>query len=573
MLFAGRSIPRAIEALRDTLAKVRPTAGTRADAVDRALLHLSAIAFHHARSDRDTPVVVLIGGTGAGKSTIVNRLVGQTIAATSFRRTFTAGAVAIASQVDRVPDRFADLPTRLLAPELLPARGEGDAISIALATSPLIEKVVLVDSPDLDGDVPDHHAIADRLFRFAEAVVFLVTPEKYQMTELWPYYRLAARYGVASRFVMNKIDDPAAPGDYLKQLRDAGLEASHVFEIPRDDATYAPPQTASLGALRDALASLQASPDAKRSGLAARSADLRARVADQIVEPMRADRAAADRAIAGLQAMLLPEPGVDVNSITRDLQRRLQQRSVLYLIGPGRILDRVRQVPGLLLRLPRTAWDLLRRGGAASEDAIPPEQRTLPDFRESLIAQFRLLHSRIDDLLAGAHLPAGPDASWKLPVERAGDVADEELADLRTWLEQRWNATPRDTAALKKLLRLLPGGDRLLKMSEAAPYLLAVACAAHGAIFGHLDIMILGGYGLATWLVERMSNEVASRTRATNRAIARRFAQLAEQQVNRTIDAVRNCVPDVRSIDALESQANDLAAALGGDDRQPEGAR
>ncbi|HMO27577.1 MAG TPA: hypothetical protein PKB10_15050, partial [Tepidisphaeraceae bacterium] len=366
---------------------------------------------------------------------------------------------------------------------------------------------------------------------------------------------------------------PAAPADYLKQLRDAGIATERVYEVPRDDATYTPPPAGALPALREELMSLRVQAEPKRAGLAARAADLRARVVDQIVEPMRADRAAADRAIAGLHAMLLPEPGVDVNPITRDLQRRLQQRSVLYLIGPGRILDRVRQVPGLLLRLPRTAWDLLRRGGSSTDDAIPPEQRTLPDFRESLIAQFRLLHSRIDDLLAGSRLPEGLDASWKLPVDRAGDIADEELAELRTWLEQRWNATPRDTAALKKLLRILPGGDRLIRMSEAAPYLLAVACAAHGAIFGPLDIMILGGYGLATWLVERMSNEVASRTRATNRNIARRFARLAEQQVNRTIDAVRSCVPDVRAIDSLESHAGDLAAALGADQPDPEGAR
>ena len=50
--------------------------------------------------------------------------------------------------------------------------------------------------------------------------------------------------------------------------------------------------------------------------------------------------------------METPAPGVDVNPLTRALQRRLQQRSVLYLIGPGRILDRVRQVPMFLARLP-----------------------------------------------------------------------------------------------------------------------------------------------------------------------------------------------------------------------------
>src|SRR5467141_1287128 len=55
---------------------------------------------------------------------------------------------------------------------------------------------VVVDTPDLDGDQPAHHAQADRAFRWAQRIVFVVTPEKYQMTELLPYYRLARRYEV-----------------------------------------------------------------------------------------------------------------------------------------------------------------------------------------------------------------------------------------------------------------------------------------------------------------------------------------------------------------------------------------
>ena len=42
-----------------------------------------------------------------------------------------------------------------------------------------------------------------------------------------------------------------------------------------------------------------------------------------------------------VRSMETPQTGVDVNPITRQLARRLQQRSILYLIGPGRVLDRV----------------------------------------------------------------------------------------------------------------------------------------------------------------------------------------------------------------------------------------
>src|SRR5207248_7824355 len=101
-----------------------------------------------------------------------------------------------------------------------------------------------------------------------------------------------------------------------------------------------------------------------------------------------------------LRGMEAPVPGVDVNPLTQQLQRRLQQRSVLYLIGPQRVLDRVRQAPGLLVRLPRVAWDYLMRGEVSAAALSPKDNgqpRQVPDFRATLVDQFSVLPSRIDD--------------------------------------------------------------------------------------------------------------------------------------------------------------------------------
>jgi hypothetical protein len=270
--------------------------------------------------------------------------------------------------------------------------------------------------------------------------------------------------------------------------------------------------------------------------------------------------------------MEAPAPGVDVNPITEQLQRRLQQRSVLYLIGPGRILDRVRQMPGILVRLPRTAWDLVINGrmnvNSPSEAALAGE-RQLPDFHATLADQFAVIQSRIDDAVRS--VPAGPGwlsdpshpyAESKIDPADAGKIADEELKDLNDWLQKRWNATPRDTVLLLKLLRHLPGGEKLTQWTEAAPYLLAIIVAAHHAIFGHVDLMILGGYSLATWLTEKLSNEVASRTRQANRAIAVRFERLARQQIRQSIAWIQSRAPRLSEIDAIESMANDLQESL-----------
>jgi hypothetical protein len=471
----------------------------------------------------------------------------------------------------------------------------------------------LIDTPDLDGDTPAHHAQADRAFRWAEAVLFLVTPEKYQMTELLPYYRLARRYAVPALYVMNKCEEQAVVDDYARQLASGNLAPPlplspsaafgregergragegekragnpPVFVLPRDDATYEPPREMNLSALRSALGSLPPVDPAERAqGLQNRAGDVLGRFADQVLSPLRDDRREADRMIAALRAMVTPEAGVDVNPLTQQLQRRLQQRSILYLMGPGRILDRVRQAPTVLARLPRVAWDYLRDGRVSAGDLLNPagngrEDQTVPDFGAALADQFAVLQSRIDDVLrssptglrwvegeaeAGAGPGDKPYAAARIDPAQAGRIAEEELADLKAWLEQKWNATPRDTRMLETFLKYLPGGRRLGRWTEAAPYLLTIVLITHGAVFGHVDLLVLGGYGLATWLTERLSNEVTNRTRATNVRIEQRFADLARDQIEQVCAWLDRQAPNRRVLEQLERAAEEVHEVVGG---------
>ena len=140
----------------------------------------AALRFHLTSPDLSKPITVVLGGTGTGKSTLVNRLVGSTVTAASFRRTFTTGPVAVV-------DRPEDLPENWLGAEHVtaeagePPRGKTGAVMIVVDTK---SPTTLVDTPDLDGDQPTNHAQADRAFRWAHRIIFVVTPEKYQMTEL-----------------------------------------------------------------------------------------------------------------------------------------------------------------------------------------------------------------------------------------------------------------------------------------------------------------------------------------------------------------------------------------------------
>jgi hypothetical protein len=228
-------------------------------------------------------------------------------------------------------------------------------------------------------------------------------------------------------------------------------------------------------------------------------------------------------------------------------------------------------MPGILVRLPRTAWDMVINGrmNIKSPAEQPAGDRQVPDFNATLADQFAIIQSRIDDAIRGVSAgpawlsdPAHPYEQSKIDPSQAGKIADEELKDLNDWLQKRWNATPRDTVLLLKLLRHLPGGEKLTQWTEAAPYLLAIIVAAHHAIFGHVDLMILGGYSLATWLTEKLSNEVSARTRQANRAIALRFERLARQQIRQSIAWIESRAPRLSEIDAIESMANELQELL-----------
>lgn len=557
--------------------------GSVATAIERWRTDAAALRFHLRDTAKHPPLIAILGGTGTGKSTLVNRLLDSNVSAANFRRTFTAGAVAITADPANLPPNWLALEHHLAVETELPARGQPDTLIVVTSPQPLAAKVTLIDTPDLDGDQPQHHVQADRVFRWANAVLFLATPEKYQMTELLPYYRLAQRYAIPVLFAMNKCEETVVLNDYAQQLesgfgyRVAGTaEAainhnSRLFAIPRDDAAWNSPPDSDLAALRVALGAIHPMEAADReAGLSNRAADLLGRLTDQVVAPLREARREADRLIAALRGMESPEPGVDVNPITQQLQKRLQQRSVLYLMGPGRMMDRVRQVPGMLVRLPRTLWDSVIRGKriAINEPTSTEDDSQVPDFRANLVDQFAVVQSRMDDSLRSSPLAArwlaeraAAFTAAQVNPDDAGKIVDEQLAELRDWLEKRWNATPRDTLLILRLLRHLPGGQKLVQWAEAAPYLLALIVATHHAFFGHIDLMVIGGYSLATWLTEKLSNEVTHHVRSTNRRIGERFARLAHVQIERLCEWIDQQVPSARALDRLEKSVEELHVA------------
>jgi hypothetical protein len=211
------------------------------------------------------------------------------------------------------------------------------------------------------------------------------------------------------------------------------------------------------------------------------------------------------------------------------------------------MIDRVRSLPGTVARMPRSAWDLLTRGKLSMAEPEDVPSQGVPDFGREVADAFDLFVTRCQDAIG-----EGDATPWRIDRSEAEAVVQHQLDELRQWLEARWDAKPRDTRALEWLAKHVPGGKHVTKLSETAPYLLIAASAATSFVTAGAEQVAIGGYLLTTWLGEKLSNEVAARTRQANAAIQDDFAALCNQQVAEASAWLDANAPDPAAVKRLD---------------------
>jgi energy-coupling factor transporter ATP-binding protein EcfA2 len=134
--------------------------------------------------------VVLAGGTGAGKSTLINALAEAAIAEISpLRPTTTKPCV---------------YHHRDVAPSSLPVALTTEAIFIPHNHAPLRSKVI-VDTPDLDSFATHHRAATRALLKAAGLVLYVFTPQNYRDERIWSVLHEEKRFSACAA-VLNKVD-------------------------------------------------------------------------------------------------------------------------------------------------------------------------------------------------------------------------------------------------------------------------------------------------------------------------------------------------------------------------------
>ncbi|WFN89548.1 hypothetical protein P8A24_04875 [Arcanobacterium wilhelmae] len=208
----------------------------------------------------DAPLLCVIGGsTGAGKSAIVNSLIGENVVRSSAIRPTTRRPALVHNPADA--EAFASV--RVL-PELARVSGNvaGDSAGeLELIASQAVPRgLALLDAPDIDSVVEENRRLAAQLLAAADLWIFVTTAARYGDAIPWAMLDDAASRDIVLGIVLNRV--PPGVGaevraDLVSRLEERGLARAPLFMIAEqelNDGRIDPADVASLRAFLSSIA-------------------------------------------------------------------------------------------------------------------------------------------------------------------------------------------------------------------------------------------------------------------------------------------------------------------------------
>jgi GTP-binding protein EngB required for normal cell division len=172
-------------------------------------------------------VLALAGGTGVGKSSVLNALAGEAVSPVRSLRPTTEQPLAWVADENRqeLEPLFDWLGIKNVV-----GHGRDDLSGVAI-----------IDLPDVDSVRIEHRATVDALLPRIDAVAWVVDPEKYDDERLYEYLRQLAPHAERMRFIFNKSDrldsgqQQMLSNDLRRRLASAGIETAPIVMVSAAD--------------------------------------------------------------------------------------------------------------------------------------------------------------------------------------------------------------------------------------------------------------------------------------------------------------------------------------------------
>ncbi|WP_344008875.1 dynamin family protein [Streptomyces thermospinosisporus] len=470
----------ALSALRERVAAARfplPLAGApRARANrDELLAQLDDYLVPRLR-DPQAPLLAVVGGsTGAGKSTLVNSLVGRRVSEAGVLRPTTRTPVLVCHPEDHhwfsgmrvLPDLTRVWAHRHDPTDDLLLPGENPARVLRIETADTVPPgLALLDAPDVDSLVSDNRVLAAELICAADIWIMVTTAARYADAVPWHMLRTAKEYDVTLVTVLDRVPHQVI-GEVSRQygalLTKAGLGQVPRFTVPEL------PESAWGGGLLPATA----------------VAALRTWLVHQTQDPAARQHAVARTAhgVLGSLNTRLPELAGAAAAQHAAALRLTSAVDTAYDSEHNRVRGRLQA--GAVL-----AGDALKRWRAFPLDCTPGEllDTLVESLAELLLCAVTAADERVDEAWRREPAAAAPELAAR---DTAGNDAEHRIGlAVRRWrreleeyaedevreLDRSVAPDPEMVAAL--VATVLLGGRR----GRAAGERLAERIGAHGAL-------------------------------------------------------------------------------------------
>jgi energy-coupling factor transporter ATP-binding protein EcfA2 len=555
-------LPDALVALRDRIAGAPlglATAG-RDDAVRAARAVTDQIDDYLLPRllDLDAPLLTVVGGsTGAGKSTLVNSLIGASVTTAGVLRPTTRAPVLVCAR--------ADLPA-FSGDRVLPGlprvtgSGSGPGTLQVVPRDDLPPGLALLDAPDVDSVVESNRELAGQLLAAADLWVFVTTAARYADAVPWDLLRTAQERGTALAVVLDRVPSEAAgevAADLAGMLRSAGLAAARLFVIeerPLRDGRLPDDQVAPLRTWLHALAADQEARAAVvRQTLTGALGSLEQRaagIAAALEEQVAAAEALLDSAAA---AYTTAYDGIDEGVRGGTLLRGEVLARWQEFVGTGEWMRSLQHQVGRL-----------RDRVAAALTGRPAPAADLQDALENSVE--RLLRAEAEraaerTVTAWRSLPGGPgllSGDDRQLEQVSPDFPEAAAAQVRDWQGTVLDLVRSEGADKRSRARLLSWG-----VNGAGAVVMVAVFAQTGGLTGG-EIAVAGGTtAVGQRVLEAVFGDAAVRSLAARARedLQARVDGLLRYEQERFDARVRAAAPPREAAEAVRAAVRDLDAA------------